>query len=225
MAYYKSGYDFEKAVFGCRSHREFLEGLGSSKAGFAEDLKEIIRSATTKHPPTQIGECLYRQVARQLGSLDVDPEGLVFLSSVNTQADVSHGTDGFFFLPSLFPHLVTVDTFNMEPMEFLSWEELRELWIQSFTGEFYSESDFQSDLFLFKSGVSEWKAVNRRLPSDFFPSRPPDFRRFAIRGREENHFVLTPYHVSTYQQRKEFARMVAGYFAKVSRHEMAKQSH
>jgi hypothetical protein len=229
MAYYATGRDFEEAVFGHHSDNPIWNWRPRrKKTAFGKDLKEVICSAKIKHPPTKIGECLYRQVARQLSSLKINPEGLVFLSSINTKADFFHGTDGFFFLPSLFPHLVTVDVFNLNPRGTFSLTGLRESWIDSFSGEFYSEADFQSDMFLLKTGMLEWKAAHKNFPAEFCPDQPPDFREFAVRGREENHFVLTPLHVSTYRRRREFAKLVAGYFAKVSgasNHKMALLSH
>lgn len=211
---YRTGKEFEMAIFGAPPTRPPASGTRRAYACFSDAIQDIIRSATTTHPPTTLGECLYHQVRLQLPRLGVRPDGLVFHSSLATKADLFHGTDGFFYLPSLYPHLVTVDAFRLD---FTRLSELRAFWADSFAGQFYSDLDFQSDLFMFKTGLWEYKNCGNRLPDPDTPlDSQPDFRRYARRGREENHFVLTPIHVATYEQRRTFATMVAGYFGKVA---------
>jgi hypothetical protein len=218
---FRTGQKFEEAVFGHSAGRDLFRRFGRDLTCFGRDLNSFIKSSGIDKPPTKIGACLYHQVVRQLNRFGINPEGLVFLPSVDTAVDL-YGVDGLFFLPSLFPHLVTIDAFNTDPRNILS---LKESWIDSFGGEVYSDANFQSDLFLYKKGISEWRKDDKNLSErSFFLVKPPDFRRYAKNGRPENHFVLTPVDVGTYQRRKGFAKMVAGYFAKVSGHKMAQLS-
>jgi hypothetical protein len=214
---YKTGPDLEEAIFGKRSG-----GLGLVKefwwklANFRSDVISVLGKSKAVHPDTIIGSVLYHQVVRQL-SRHLDSKGLVFLSTVNTKVDARHYTDGLFYLSSLHSDLVTVDVFNISN-EDLDW--LREMWIDQFTGSFYSDSDFQSDLFRFKKGVSEW----RKIPGNEYSKGSHkfiDFRQYTEENRPENHFVLTPSMIGTYEARRSFAKLVAGYFLKVSGQKMA----
>lgn len=218
MQRFPTGPDFEEAVFGVRSNGASLfRRFGNDLTTFGEDLNNFIRSSKIEKPPTQIGGALHHQVERQLEGLGIDPLGLVFIPSVDTSIDL-YGVDGLFYLPALFPHLVTVDAFNIDP---LNLKFRKEKWIDSFEGEIYRNEKFQSDLFLFKNGVSRWRKDREMVASEkaFLPE-PPDLRRYGAgsdSGRWKNRFVLTPLDVGTYEKRRDFAKLVAGYFAKVAK--------
>ena len=214
MALYKRGFKFEQAVFGDRSHRNLFQRFGRSLTDFGRDVKDLIQSSNEKHPPTEIGECLYHQVERQLCSFGLDPEGLIFCSSVDDKVDL-YGMDGAFYLPALFPHLVTIDAFAIMPAKLL---ELREKWIEEFRGDYYSTASQHTNLFLFKKGMMEWGKDNSKAAGEgFLLVVPEDFRHYARQGRWENQFILTPLDISTYERRRDFARLVAWYFAKVAK--------
>ena len=196
---YRIGIEFEKAVFGGHSGRNLFRRFGRDLTNFGTDLRDFIQSSGIQFPPTEIGECLYSQVVIQLDHLGIDPEELVFIPSVDTKVDL-YGVDGLFFLPSLFPHLVTVDTFNIETARLF---RLRKNWIDEFIGDFYSNENFQSDMFLHKKGMAEWKKSGGSLAEAYFLTKSPDYRQYAKSGRPENHFLLTPYHVG---KKREFAK-------------------
>jgi hypothetical protein len=225
---YSSGSDFEQAVFGLSSNWDWMrEQIGRGPADFSGAIRSIIERSPVTHPSTKIGESLHRQVTRHLGDhFGINPEGLIFLPSVDTKVDFFHGADGFFYLPSLFPYLVTVDAFNIHPRTLLG---LREAWIDESASDVKTaEDDFtdenaQSNLFLFKKGMTKWYTDNREILEAAAKKEPPipiirpaDFRSHADRGRWENHFIFTPYHASSYGRRRNFAKLVAGYFAKVA---------
>lgn len=216
MAYFRTSIDFEEAVFGCSASWNLRQRFGGEKMDFSRDIKSIILSSKITHPPTKIGKCLYRQVAEQLKRYNINPNGLVFLPSVDTKVDLFYGTDGLFFLPTLFPCVVTIDAFNLKSDKLFL---LKSLWIDSFAGNFYSNADFQSDLFQYKSGFARWSKDNAKSIKETGNPllKPADFRAYVSTvGRPENHFVMTPANVSTYKQRREFARLVSDYFLKVA---------
>ncbi len=226
MQTYRNGREFQKVVLGEALYRDLLNVFEGS--GFSRDVKRALRAVGQKYPLTPIGEDLHRQVSKQLRLQGIDPAELALISSVDTRLDLYHGVDGFFFLPSLSLDLVTVDAYLVATELIFSQ---REKWIGDFGGTVYSATDFQTDLFRYKTGRSEWVELQKQKKreerergeksqpktEDLF-SKPAeiDFREFAPRGREENHFVLTPYHVRTRTQREEFAKLVAGYFAKAA---------
>ncbi|KKQ77679.1 MAG: hypothetical protein A3A96_01145 [Candidatus Zambryskibacteria bacterium RIFCSPLOWO2_01_FULL_39_39] len=214
------GFDFEREIFNCRSSGEDLkERYKGEEADFGSDVLTIIEESRTKHPDKHPdcnkGRSLYYHVEVELNKLGVESSGLIFLPTVDTKADAKHQTDGLFFLPRLFPYLVTIDAFSIGFRELVS---LRDFWISKFEGEVYSEVQFQSDLFRFKSGLAKWQKDNKKSSEEGAPLFVPlDFREYVVSIRPENHFVLTPPHVGTCRRRREFANMVARYFAKVSR--------
>jgi hypothetical protein len=208
--FYKTGSDLEKAIFDEQSEGlNLVREFWGKSASFGPDVKFLLEKSKTVHPNTKIGAALHRQVVRQL-SRDLDPNGLIFLSTINTKVDARHQTDGLFYLPSLYPHLVTVDAFNV-PKEDTDW--FRDKWIDDWGGNLYSESDFQSDLFRHKKGFATWRKTNKFDAETF--SRF-DFRPYTEENRPENHFVLTPSMIGTYEARRSFAKLVAGYFLKVA---------
>lgn len=221
MRTYRNGRDFEDAVFGCQSDDAAFEARRKQRTRFGVEARAFLTQSKITCPDTKIGRALFRQVERELIRLGVSPDGLIFLPTINTTLDFSHGTDALFFLPSLPECLVTVDAFNINPEIFLT---LRESWIDSFNGKIYSDLELQSHLFLFKRGMLV--CVRNGMTLEPF-LKPPDFRFFADYGRAENHFVLTPYHTGSYRERRGFAKMVAGYFAKeaakMSGHKTAQQ--
>lgn len=227
MRTYRTGGEFELDIFGRSVGRDLFKRFGSKKTDFGDDIKAIIQSTDEVCPPTKIGECLYRQTAKEISRLGVNPEDLVFLPTVDTREDLL-GVDGFLCLPSIPNCFVSVDLLNIDISVLLS---LREIWIDSYAGEFYSSANFQSDLFNHKEGLSEWKRNNKSLAEFYVLGwESVDFRQYT-KGlkRPENHFILTPYQIGTYRRRREFAKMAAEYFAKVckepSRENMAPLSH
>ncbi|OHB07675.1 MAG: hypothetical protein A3G46_03000 [Candidatus Zambryskibacteria bacterium RIFCSPLOWO2_12_FULL_39_16] len=222
----KSGHRFEDLIFGCHSSGDNLvRRFKNGRANFQEDIKKVIENHFgPEYPNTPIGKSLYLIVKRELEHSGINSEGLLFLSTINTKVDLRHYTDGFFYLPSVPTHPVTLDVFNIDP-EVL--ENLRNSWVKNFEGEVYSGTNFQSDLSSYKNGMSEWNRQKKGSKELFQIEsiEPSDFRKHGHhRGRPENHFILTPYDVGTSQRRKEFARMVARYFVKV-RHQMSQQRH
>ncbi len=209
---FKTGFDFEEAVFGCRSSGDRLVNRFLNKrVDLSDGVRRIIQTLDIKHPPTAIGEYLYNQMLRHLVRLGINPEELVFLPSVDTEVDFC-GVDGLFFLPSLFPCFVMIDVFNISPRQLLAE---REIWIDTFPGREYSELDYRSDLWLFKRGMNIWKKENKEaleLEAQGKGSviRPKDFRQFADKGRVKNHFIFTPLDT---RRCKDFSRIIAEYFA------------
>jgi hypothetical protein len=233
--FYRTGRDFEEAVFGFRSNDNLFKRFGGRNADLADDVKAFIARSSVVYPDAPIGEALYSQMAIEFDRLGIDHEGLIFLPSVDTELDLG-GIDGVVYHPRFFPRLVTVDAFNIRPREL---SLLRETWIDSHEGRnqngdiFFSREDEQSNLFLFKRGMANWKRINKEAleqeaQGKGFVIRPKDFRQLADRVGWENHLILTPRDTGTYEGRRLFAKLVAGYFAKVAKassHKMALLSH
>jgi hypothetical protein len=225
MLKFKSGYELEDAIFGCHSSGgSLVERFAGQRPDFDKDVKRLIRqSSHQKYPGTQIGRSIFHYAKEELEKLGVNCKGFVFLTAINTKVDLKHFADGIFYLPSVLRFPVTVDTFNIDTKELL---ELRDSWIDKFEGRVYSDSDFQTDLFRYKAGVSTWRKealVAASEGHEIFP--PTDFREYTDYGRPENHFVLTPFHLTTYRQRRKFAKMLARYLASkaVAEHAAVKQ--
>ena len=228
MQHFSNGPAFEKAVFGHSAGGNLFRRFGRDLTTFGDDLNLFVQSSGVEYPPTQIGFCLYHQGGRQLESLSINPEGLAFIPSTDTSIDL-YGIDGLFYLPSLFPHFVSVDAFNTDSTKI--WSR-RDEWIDACRRKEYSELNFQYDLFLYKKGALRWEADKEKAAKeDMILVEPSDLRLYAVDtgGRWKNHFTLIPRHVQNYERRRDFARMVAGYFAKVaeasSHGNMAPQSH
>jgi hypothetical protein len=203
---YKNGRDFELAVFGERStpiQNRVLKGARD----FSREFLKLIAQDGLPYPDTAIGSSLYFYIWHYLATFGLDPSGLIFRSSINTALDSYHYLDGLISVPQVFGLPVTIDTFNLNG----DLVVLREHWIDTFEGEVYSESEFQTDLFRFKKGLVV-SNVLRGKEDGFFPASAfVDLR--VDHKRPENHFILTPYHVENYRRRREFAKMVAGYLA------------
>jgi uncharacterized protein YaaR (DUF327 family) len=215
---YATGSELEKAIFdeessGLALVREFWD----VPASFGPDITTLLEKSKTVCPDTRLGWSLYRHVLRELRREYIDSRGLIFLSTINTKADARHQTDGLFYLPSLHPYLVTVDVFNKKESEI---KKLRAKWEDSFEGNLYSNTNFQSDLYRFKKGVSEFKKelkkIKRILSREEEESLQIDFRQYAKSFRPENHFILTPQDIRSYGSRRSFAKLVVGYFLKVA---------
>lgn len=214
---YRSGLDLEDAVFGRHSSgEELIEKFGGQRPDFDKDVRRLIREGSgLRYPKTKIGQSLFVEVERGLKRFGLKSGGLVFLSAIDTKVDLRHFADGVFFLPSVPRFPVTIDTFNIDPKIL---RELKSSWVDSFEGQFYTSYDFQSDLFRYKVGLARWKKDCKALSETGNITLPPaDFRQYTNIGRPENHFVLTPYHVGTYRRRREFAKMLVKYFAKVAK--------
>lgn len=222
--FYRTGRDFEGAVFGLRSNSNLFERFGGRNANLVDDVKAFIVGSSIAYPQAPIGEALYFQMAREFDRLGIKSEGLVFLPSVDTELDLG-GIDGVVYHPLFFPRFVAVDAFNIRSREL---SLLRETWIDGFSGRFYSNEQFQSDLFLFKKGLAKWKrdnkeALEQEALGKGFVTRPKDFRQLAEYGRHKNEFILTPIDAGTYEGRRSFAKLVVGHLAKVSDHENTAQ--
>jgi hypothetical protein len=213
--FFKSGYDLEDAVFGRHSSGEKLvEKFGGQRPDFDKDVRTLIKESWSRYPPASIGKSFWLEVKRELERFGVNTNGLVFLSAIDTKVDLRHFADGVFFLPAIPKFPVTIDTFNLDPDLFRA---LKIFWVDSFEGAVYTPSDFQSDLFKYKIGLTKWKKDCQKLSETGLTIQLPlDFRTYTNYGRPENHFVLTPHHIVTYRRRREFAKMVASYFAKVA---------
>lgn len=212
MKKFKSGFDFEDFVFG--RHSDSGETLRKKFAGhhdFSKDMKALIENISSEHPNTNVGFSLWRMVKEELEKLSVKSDGLIFSPAVGTAADIFHGVDGFFFLPLIPLHPVTVDLFNIEPSRLLN---LINVWIDSFGGPTYSLFDSQSDSYLFKRGLVELKKIHPDYQNGLSAINI-DFRSFCNKGRPKNHFILTPRDVGTREGRKKFAKLIADYLAKV----------
>lgn len=225
MKIYRSGLDFEDAIFGRHSSGENLfRKFSGSGQNFSKDIKRLIKVSIMKYPETVLGKLLFLGVEKWLRRLDIRTNGLVFLSAIDTKVDLRHFADGVFYLPSAHQFPVTVDAFNINPATLNS---LRELWIDAFDGELYSETHFQNDLFRYKRGLSKLRK-NGGWDQKWTFAKSPDFREYVDCGRPENHFILTPLDTGTRERRMTFAKLIAGYFAKVaksSNEEMALISH
>jgi len=213
---FRSGSDLEDAVFDRHSSgEELIEKFWGQKPDFDKDIKALIRESSTRFPETLFGKSFWLEVKRELDRLGLSYNGLVFLSAIDTKVDLRHFADGVFFLPSAPRFPVTIDTFNLDQRVF---KALKSYWVDSFEGSVYGPSDFQSDLFRYKVGLTKWKKDCQKLSeTGLMIAQPNDFRTYTNLGRPENHFVLTPYHVVTYRRRREFAKMVAGYFIEVAK--------
>lgn len=230
MGTYRSGYDLEDAVFNCHSiGGDLTEKYIGQRPDFDKDVRRLIRRAICKHPKTKVAEILFGYVEKELKRFGIDTKGLVFLSAINTKVDLKHFADGIFYLPAVPQFPVTIDAFNISSSQIVA---LKNRWIDDFEEAVYTDSDFQSDLFRFKTGLARWKkecAIAAETGQAIIV--PQDFRFYVACSRPENHFVLTPYSISSYKGRnqlKEFAKMVAGYFASKAtindRSKMAQQS-
>lgn len=216
-----TGRDFEEAVFGLRSGGNLFERFGGRNANLADDVKAFIARSSIAYPQAPIGEALYFQMAREFDRSGIGHEGFVFLPSVDTELDLG-GIDGVVYHPQFFPRFIMVDAFSIRPRELFL---LRETWIDGFSGKFYSNEQFQSDLFLFKKGLTKWKrdnkeALEQEALGKGFVIRPKDFRQLVEYGRRKNEFILTPSDAGTYEGRRLFAKMVVGRF-----YEVAKESN
>ena len=219
-----TGRDFEEAVFGLRSNDNLFERFGGRNANLADDVKAFIARSGVKCPDTNIGRALYSQMAREFNRLGIGHDRFVFLPSVDTELDLG-GIDGVVYHPLFFPRLITVDAFNIRGLSLL-----RETWIDSFGGEFYSNLNLQSHLFLFKRGRKNWEKDNKEALENEARGglpviRPKDLRQFADCGRWENHLILTSADTETYEGRRAFAKLVVGCLVEVPNHEMALLSH
>lgn len=212
---FRSGLDLEDLVFGRHSSgEELIEKFWGQRPDFDRDVQALIRESWTRYPEALIGKSFWLEVKRELERFGVNVNGLVFLSAIDTKVDLRHFADGVFFLPSVPRFPVTIDLFNLDPVV---QKTLKSFWVDSFEGAVYTPFDFQSDLFKHKIGLTKWKKDCQKLSETGLTIQPPaDFRPYTNYGRPENHFVLTPYHVVTYRRRRKFAKMVAGYFAKVA---------
>lgn len=211
--FYKTGRDFERAVFGLCSEEDLFERFRRRRVEFGEDVRVFISQSPIKYPGSEIGEALYSQMVRELVHLGVDSEGLVFLPSVNTPLDLHLGVDAVVYHPLFFPRLITIDAFNIRRREL---SLLRESWIDGFEGDTYSNKQFHSDLFLFHAGMARWKrdnkeALEKEAQREGYVIRPKDFRSCAKLGRWKNQLILTPSNTDTYEGRRDFAKLVVGH--------------
>ncbi len=208
--FFKSGHDLEDAIFGRHSSGdELVKRFKRKRKDFSVDLMKILGKSKSPYPDTEIGKSLYWLVKKELSRIGVQDTGLVFVSAINTIVDSRHFSDGLFYLPSVGKFPITIDAFNIYPETLRSLEDL---WIDDFSGEVYGFNEFQTDLFLYKNGMVEWRRENgeESLPPQFI-----DLRKFSKKGRPENHFIITPRDVLTVKGRKFFSKKMADYFAKV----------
>lgn len=199
---------FEERIFKKSSHPD----LGKEDyRSFKKSLKEIKdANGVCPYPDTNIGKSLHQQTEKELNRLGIDSTGLIILTAVGTKLDFFHSTDGAVCLPSLRPHVAKIDTFYINTQQLLL---LKSRWVDSHAGEDYSNLDFQADLFSYKKGFWEYL---KKTGNIFFENEMLIDFRLSDCPRPENHFILTPYQADTYRGRREFAKLVAGYFAKVS---------
>lgn len=210
MRKFKSGFDFEDFVFGRHSSGGDILRKKFAGQSFSKGMNALLKKVSSEHPDTNVGFSLWKMAKEELEKLSVKSDGLIFLPSVGTTADIFHGVDGFFLLPLIPLHPVTIDLFNIEPGRLLNF---RNTWIDSFQGRVYTLFDFQSDIYLFKRGLVEFKKTHPDYQHELSTT---DFRSFCNYGRPKNHFILTPRDVGTREGRKRFAKMIAGYFVKVA---------
>lgn len=231
MKEYRSGMEFEEAIFGRHSSGlpvRYKNNHRKESADFNQDMRALISQSKSSYPNTNIGRSLYSMVKRELEGLGINAEKLVLLDALDTKVDWLHFSDGSFYLPSELPEpgvVVTFDVFNLDPKQLVC---LKESWIDSFLGEVYSGADFQSDLFRYKKCLFRWMKL---YPDDnrkgTLLSTLPDFWEFTEHGRPENHFIFTPFHLGTYRRRRDVAKMVVGYLVKAIKEKtekMAQQS-
>ncbi len=229
---------FEKLITGHRSSgRLLVERFRGQGSNFSDDIQAIISGCGDPFPPTQIGRSLYDLLKHQFEKRRIETEGFVLRSTVDTKVDARHFTDMVGWLPSVPVLPFTIDFFNISSIDM---DALRSFWVRGFSGELYSQTDEQTDLFLFNKGLFAWRKKRGIVPRanlapfqkrvTFVPEKMHpvpfwDFRPYADGlGRPENHFILTPYHVETSERRKNFANMIADYLL-TSCHNMAQQSH
>lgn len=205
MSYYRNGFDFEIALFGKDSSKRVASQKPWRYTNFSEEVLLAIKNRISDCPDTRIAKSLYSAVFRDLSSFGVDPSGMIFVTTLDTVIDVNHYTDAFFYLPSLPSRLVTIDAFNINE-DLL--QRLKDFWIDSSKEKVYSFANFQTDIFSYKDGMKIATKNGRTI------SQNVDYRVLSKFWRPENHFVITPYNVSNYRRRREFAFMIARYFYK-----------
>lgn len=225
---YASGPSFEDVISGRHSRGAPHRDSGTLTSG----IKSIIADNKCLYPDSRVGALLYFGVKAELERLGVNTAGLSLKRSTGSMVDEHHYTDMFFYLPFHFPryeeHIVTIDLFNLDSE---IAEILRNYWVANSSGEGYSEKDYQSDLFLYKSGVSALERIHPGFKGWTKIFRADDLRfytsvfRKKILGRPENHFILIPEYAENRGRRREFIKLVAGYFAKVARQNTAQMSH
>jgi|GEM_PF-3434356 len=225
--FFKSGFDLEDTVFGHHSSGgQLFRKFKRKRKDFSDDLNSLITKSSDVHPSTQIGGSLYWLTKKELEKLGVDTAGFMFVSAIDSITDLRHFSDGVFYLPSAPQFPVTVDAYNIHPNVL---EILEDFWIDDFVGDKYAVSDFQSDLFQYKNGLTEWKRNSQASEAEgFMLVTPVDFRQHTRKRRPENHFIITPRDIGDRAGRRAFARMVARYLAsKVPGQEQktAQQSH
>ncbi len=226
---------FEELITGRRSGGECLVQRFWGQGGdFSDDIQSIIADEGDPFPATQIGRSFYGLLKHQFEKRGIQTEGFILRSTVNTKIDAHYFTDVVGWLPSIPETPFTIDLFNLPSGDM---EALRTFWVRDFSGGVYSLVDEQTDLFRFNKGLFAWmktKGIVYRadlslfqkkvgtVPAKAFPVPFWDFRPYATgKGRPENHFVLTPYHVETSERRKSFANMVADYLLAVFCHNTA----
>lgn len=205
MSTYRNGFDFERALFGKDSSKRITSQEYRRNTRFSEEALLAIKNREVDCPNTKIAKSLHFFVSKGLANLGISSEGLIFIPTLDTVMDTDHFTDALFYLPSLPFRVVTIDAFIIRENQIV---ELKDLWIDSFEGEYYTLSNFQTDLYSYKEGLRVW------LKSGRPPSELVDYRLYSKSSRPENHFVITPYNVSNYRRRREFGQMVAQYFHK-----------
>lgn len=234
-----NGGDFERLITGHRSGgRSLVERFKGERSDFSNDMQAIICLSEESLPPTQIGKSLYDLLKHQFERRGIKTEGFILRSTVNTKVDAHHFTDMVAYLPSMPDLPITIDFFSISSCDL---DALRSLWARDSKARVYSQLDEQTNIFLFKEGLSVWRKEKGIIPRadlslfrrkigsvpDWAQPVPFwDFRRFAVGiGRPENHFILTPYHIETSERRKNFANMIADYLLQAFRHNTAQQSH
>lgn len=229
--------DFEMRITDRRSSgRSLVKRYYGQVSDFSDDIQTIIAEPGDSFPATKIGRSLYDLLKHQFEKRRIETEGFVLRSTVDTKVDAHHFTDMVGWLPSVPMLPFTIDFFNISSVDM---DALRSFWARGFSGDVYSQTDEQTDLFLFNKGLFAWRKEKGIVPRanlapfqkrvTFVPEKMHpvpfwDFRPYADGvGRPENHFILTPYHVETSERRKNFANMIADYLL-TSCHNMAQQS-
>lgn len=213
----RSGQDYELEIFDHASSGQISEEvLAEIGENFSESAENLIDGSKMIHPNRRVGKSLYRLVQNRLKKVGIDPGGLRFLDALDTSLDWFHFSDGLFYLPSIpgRPGLVvTIDAFNIETKRLT---HLRDLWWFEYKGDNYSSLNLQTDLFQYKDGLKMWKKMTEQAAEFEFDLvlADDDFRKLAIKGRPENHLVITPYHTEKSESRRVFAQMVANYLIK-----------
>lgn len=215
--YFATGPDLEEAMFGPRDKvPDLSEFPGESpeefKQMFAHEISSVILGSTVPYPHADLGRAVYFEIKEQLILKGINPEGLLFISSLDTKADYYYYTDGILYLPSLHPYVVTIDLFNL-PTQSLKIN--LDMWVDSCKSEVYNEIHLQSDLYNYKKGWKKWMKANRDKDLGIKRTHVKDFREYNTgnRIRPENHFIVTPYHL---EHLKDFAETIAQYFYIIS---------